>query len=301
MKLATLWARIGGGLIDLLIVLLISAVILFLWGILIGLNGSEIYISAESQEMQWKARGFLVGLFVDMIYTVSLQISQRQATYGMQLLKIKIIKKDGGKVFLLRGLGRYVVSIFSSLLLKVGYLIALSPSRQTLHDMVAGTIVVKNNKQENSNDEEKLTTNKNYKFIALIITTACLTTYGLSYFVKHINEKTFELEDCTSCGENGCKPEIKLTSINVKNSYVTLIYKENGKEKNILKVKNGKNYCEVIREKNFAFDCYNKDTSTPYVVIEVNDIFNGKNEFKQIINSEFFGKKYVDTTTCKVK
>jgi len=54
MKYGTILARIGGGLIDLIIVLLISAIILFCWGLLIGLGGKEAYLSEEMQVELWK-------------------------------------------------------------------------------------------------------------------------------------------------------------------------------------------------------------------------------------------------------
>lgn len=110
MKLATLWARIGGGLIDLLIVLIISAVILFCWGFLIGLSGKEAYLTEEMQTELWKGRGFLVGLIVDMFYTVGLQASKKQATYGQKAFDLKIIKSNGDAVGVASLIFRYVIS-----------------------------------------------------------------------------------------------------------------------------------------------------------------------------------------------
>jgi len=143
MKLATLWARIGGGLVDLLIVLLISAVILFCWGFLIGLGGKEAYLSEEMQTQLWKTRGLLVGLLVDAIYTVTLQTSTRQATLGQSAFDLIVTKKNGEKASVMQLIVRYLVSIPSSLILKIGYLIALiTKHKQTLHDLVANTIVL---------------------------------------------------------------------------------------------------------------------------------------------------------------
>lgn len=97
MKYGSIWARIGGGLIDFLIVLIISSVILFFWGFFIGIKNTDLNLSAEEQAIMWKARGLLVGLLVDLIYTVVLQTSNKQATLGQSAFDLIITKNNGKK------------------------------------------------------------------------------------------------------------------------------------------------------------------------------------------------------------
>lgn len=154
MKLATLWARIGGALIDLIFILLISGVVCFVWGFFIGLSGSEMNLSTYESDALWKGRGMLVGLSVDCIYTVLLMTSSAQSTYGQRAVGIKIIKDNGTEIGFGTATGRWFASLFSSVILKIGYLIAIfTTDKKTLHDLIAGTIVVE--KDEKNEADEK--------------------------------------------------------------------------------------------------------------------------------------------------
>lgn len=136
-NLASLWSRVGAALIDLMIVLLAAAMATFFWGMIDGLR----QVSAD--ELTWKARGFLIGLAIDLVYSVALMAGAKQSTYGQRALGIRVRKLNGADVELGSALGRYLVSLVSSVLLKLGFFIALfTKHKQTLHDLAAGTIVV---------------------------------------------------------------------------------------------------------------------------------------------------------------
>jgi uncharacterized RDD family membrane protein YckC len=177
MKYGTIWARIGGGLIDLIIVLVISAIILFCWGLLIGLGGKEAYLSEEMQTQLWKGRGLLVGLLVDAIYTISMQASSQQATFGQKASDLIIVKSDGTKASVGVLMTRYFISLISSILLKLGYLVAVFTKRtQTLHDLITDTVVIDkstSNYLSEINDinlnEEKENNQKNSLIIFVVI------------------------------------------------------------------------------------------------------------------------------------
>jgi len=142
-NIARVMPRIGAAFIDILLVAIITTVIMFFWGVVIGLNGSESNYSQEYIEELWKGRGFLVGLLVDFAYTTFLMQSQMQATLGMRALSLNIIKENGDTVKFGAAVLRYLISIISSILLKLGYLFAIFSSKnQTLHDLIAGTIVI---------------------------------------------------------------------------------------------------------------------------------------------------------------
>ena len=141
---------------------------MFFWGVVIGLNGSESNYSQEYNDELWKGRGFLVGLLVDFAYTTFLMQSHTQATFGMQAMRLKIIKVDGNKVELGALLLRYFVSIFSSIFLKLGYLYAtISNKNQTAHDYLAGTIVIEREEETNEKNEIINSQNDNSKSIKI--------------------------------------------------------------------------------------------------------------------------------------
>ena len=174
MKYGSIWARIGGGLIDLLIVLIISSVILFFWGFFIGIKNTDLNLSAEEQAIMWKARGLLVGLLVDLIYTVVLQTSNKQATLGQSAFDLIITKNNGEQANFGQILIRYLISIPSSLILKMGYVIAIFTKRkQTLHDLIANTVVLEKNeiieKEEIVIDKKSSGAKEFFVFIATIL------------------------------------------------------------------------------------------------------------------------------------
>ena len=167
-KLASLWSRVGGAFIDLIFVLLFVGVIMLVWGFLIGINGSELYLTKSESEALWSARGFLTGLIVDFIYNVMLMGGNKQSTYGQRAVGIKIIKDSGGPVGYATAIGRWIVSGFSSILLKIGFLIAIfTKNKKTLHDFIAGTIVVESEQESqpkiNDTEPNLKSTSRNYQ------------------------------------------------------------------------------------------------------------------------------------------
>jgi len=81
---------------------------------------------------------------VNLVYHVLMESSPKQATYGKQLLKIKVCDMQGSRLTLNHALGRNVVKLLSVLTLFVGYLMAFfNKQQQCLHDKVAETLVIK--------------------------------------------------------------------------------------------------------------------------------------------------------------
>lgn len=137
-EMASLWSRIGGALVDLLIVAICSFVIIFCWALLAGLDQQSISAS------NWEARGFLVGLTVDFLITVIPMCGNKQSTFGQRAVGIKTVMVNGEDIAFVHAFIRYFVSLFSSIMLKLGFAIALfTKNKRTLHDLAAGTIVVK--------------------------------------------------------------------------------------------------------------------------------------------------------------
>jgi uncharacterized RDD family membrane protein YckC len=92
--------------------------------------------------------GYLETFFVitvGWIYFSALLSSSWQATVGMKLLKITLTDKIGGRITFARASVRYFASILSALPYFAGFLIIpFTRKKQGLHDMIAGTFVLKN-------------------------------------------------------------------------------------------------------------------------------------------------------------
>ncbi|MGB4930346.1 MAG: RDD family protein, partial [Chitinophagales bacterium] len=86
----------------------------------------------------------LVGLFIiPLLYFVLLE-GMSSATIGKFVTGIRVRRKDGGKISFITAFVRHMGRIVSTLIFMLGYLLAFIDSkRQTLHDKIANTMVLK--------------------------------------------------------------------------------------------------------------------------------------------------------------
>ncbi len=81
--------------------------------------------------------------FVPWLYFALMESSRRQATIGKAALGLAVCNLDGGRIGFGRATARYFASLLSMLTAGLGFLMAaFTARRQTLHDMIAGTVVV---------------------------------------------------------------------------------------------------------------------------------------------------------------
>jgi uncharacterized RDD family membrane protein YckC len=122
---ADFWYRLGGFLIDF--------VVLYVIGLVIGLVFSGNLVSQ-----------ILISLAAGIAYSVYFIGSGSGQTPGMHLLNIRAVDAvTGGRVDYGRAFIRYLVGIVSQLPCYLGYFWMLwDPEKQTWHDKIAGTVVV---------------------------------------------------------------------------------------------------------------------------------------------------------------
>lgn len=90
-----------------------------------------------------------VGLMIiiplaNLIYHIIMESSAKQGTYGKQLLQIRVCDMEGKRISFIHAAGRNLAKIFSVLTFFIGYLyIFFNKKQQGLHDIIAGTLVVK--------------------------------------------------------------------------------------------------------------------------------------------------------------
>ncbi|MDO3640475.1 RDD family protein [Mucilaginibacter sp. L3T2-6] len=81
---------------------------------------------------------------INFVYHVIMERSAKQGTYGKQILKIKVCDMQGERIGPGRAIGRNAAKLFSVMTFFVGYLFAFfTKQQQCLHDMMAGTLVIK--------------------------------------------------------------------------------------------------------------------------------------------------------------
>ena len=78
------------------------------------------------------------------LYFAGFESSSMQGTLGKKVLGLKVIGSDGNRISFLRATGRYFAKILSTLILGIGFImIAFTEKKRGLHDMLAGTFVIK--------------------------------------------------------------------------------------------------------------------------------------------------------------
>jgi uncharacterized RDD family membrane protein YckC len=78
-----------------------------------------------------------------IIYHMVMECSAKQATYGKQILKIRVCDLEGNRIDPGKSIARNLYKLFS-LITVVGYLLSFfNKQQQCLHDMLAGTLVMK--------------------------------------------------------------------------------------------------------------------------------------------------------------
>lgn len=111
----------------------------------------QIPMSADSKvtpEDIRKAAGFATGLYAIMflgffIYDVVFECSNLQATPGKRILGLKVTDLGGDRISFFRASVRHVCKFFS-MFFYIGYIMQpFNDKKQALHDMMAGTLVVK--------------------------------------------------------------------------------------------------------------------------------------------------------------
>lgn len=155
-NLAGIGARVLGAILDFIFVMAIAYVVMIVFFWLFPTVG----YSYEAIDAVNKGRGALIGLLVDALYTIILQSGTKQATWGQRIVGVKLQRADGGEVGVGVAIGRWLMSCLSSILLKIGYLIAIfTKKKQTLHDLVAGTVVLNVDKKYSQANKEVGTDN----------------------------------------------------------------------------------------------------------------------------------------------
>jgi uncharacterized RDD family membrane protein YckC len=100
------------------------------------------------QEKETKIMVALAGLtiipIIKFFYSIVMESSARQGTWGKVLMGLKICDEQGNTISFGRAITRNLSKIISSCSLGIGYLIGFfTKKQQCLHDLIAGTLVVK--------------------------------------------------------------------------------------------------------------------------------------------------------------
>jgi len=131
---ASFWIRVGATLIDQVII--IGSMLLL--GLITALSALMPPLMILLGILIWIAS--FVGPW---LYAALFESSAMQATPGKKAIGLKVTDLQGNRISFGRATGRHFAEIITGLTLFVGYvMVAFTQKRQSLHDMIAGTVVV---------------------------------------------------------------------------------------------------------------------------------------------------------------
>ena len=113
----------------------------FWWRVLAGLI-DNIILAIISVALSFIVP--FIGVFIYWLYFVIFQSSEKRSTLGMRVCDIKIHDEHFNKLGFWRLTGRYFATGLSGIILLIGFfMIAFTKRKQGLHDLVARTIHTK--------------------------------------------------------------------------------------------------------------------------------------------------------------
>ncbi len=118
-------------------------------GIILRIMGSAILIAlAAINEVEAMALEFGIEVLIGWLYYAVLESSPYQATLGKQTVGIRVTDLHGERLSFSRATGRHFAKWLSFFSFLVGFIMAaFTEKRQALHDLLAGTLVVKQNQR----------------------------------------------------------------------------------------------------------------------------------------------------------
>jgi uncharacterized RDD family membrane protein YckC len=148
---AGFWMRFLAYIIDAIILGIASFIILIpLFGI-VGVTAAS-----NAEDLQSGGGGLIAALVGTYLLTVVLitaaswlyyalmESSAKQATLGKLALSLRVTDMAGNRISFGRATGRYFGKIVSGFILMIGYIMAgFTQQKQALHDIMAGTLVVR--------------------------------------------------------------------------------------------------------------------------------------------------------------
>lgn len=174
------WVRFLAALLDLLV---LGACMILL---VIGIAGMIAYSGRDSMLTNPTAVSafYWAVVCISLAYYILMESAAHGATFGKRWMNIKVMRVNGNRLTTMRALLRLIARVFSHLLLMGGFLMQpFTQRKQALHDLLAGTVVVR----ANENRKISIMASLLVLFFALMIPVlAMLATVGQPFFQQYI-------------------------------------------------------------------------------------------------------------------
>jgi uncharacterized RDD family membrane protein YckC len=138
------WIRFVAVVIDAILVGIVIWPISLVIGVMIGVSGAAISMPGVGIRLVNGIVGFGLSACANWLYEAAMESSSKQATIGKMVLGLKVTDLEGRRISFLRATGRHFAKFISGMILLIGYIMAgFTQRKQALHDMIAGTLVVR--------------------------------------------------------------------------------------------------------------------------------------------------------------
>lgn len=143
MKYAGFWFRVIAAIVDVIISQIARIIIVFPLAFALGASMAGTATNSEIQAAG-EGLGMIIGILVHWLYFTVSESSSWQATLGKKMFGLRVTDLDGNKIGFGKANGRYWSKIISALILLIGFImVAFTKRKQGLHDIIAGTLVIK--------------------------------------------------------------------------------------------------------------------------------------------------------------
>jgi uncharacterized RDD family membrane protein YckC len=137
------WIRVVAAIIDSIIVRIVVAPITMVFGLL-GLAGSIHGTRHFGLHLLGSGITVVAVLFGSWLYEALMESSSYQATLGKMIFGMKVTDLNGNRISFERATGRHFAKWLSAMVLFIGYImVGFTERKQGLHDLLAGTVVLR--------------------------------------------------------------------------------------------------------------------------------------------------------------
>jgi len=146
---AGFWLRLVAFIIDAIVLHFVFTIVTLPFIASMGIRGiMRGHMPMSPEELIPLIRGlfhiFLIRTVLNWLYYALLESSAWQATLGKKALGLEVTDMEGRRISFGRATGRFFAKIISSIILFIGFIMAgFTEKKQALHDMIAGTLVIR--------------------------------------------------------------------------------------------------------------------------------------------------------------
>lgn len=127
-----------------LVAAIIDNVLLRVLGTVVGVAIGALGAASEADESVVMGIAIVIGIVLQWLYYALQESSEAQATVGKKLLGLVVVSLTGERISFGQATGRYFGKLLSTIILLIGYLMQpFTEKKQALHDLLAGTLVIK--------------------------------------------------------------------------------------------------------------------------------------------------------------